>query len=329
VRVNVVGAGAVGARVIRQLVEHDAPDAIHVIDRRVDHARRVATAMGPGVQVHEEPDARLPAADVTVVATAGGTHRVIAERALDAGQHVVSVGDGLGDVRALIDLGNEAAVRDRVVVVGAGFSPGLACLLARHAASMLDQVDEIHIAHHGTGGPDCARAHHLALSGDALDWRDGAWRSRRGRTGRELVWFPDPIGGLDCYRGALPGALLVAPHFRGVVRVTARVSATRRDRLTALLPMMRPPHDDGGPGAVRVEVRGWRGAETVTAVLGAVDRPSLAAATVAAMAVRLAMTGDLAPGATGLAAVEDAAPVLAELARRGVKAAVFEGSMQL
>jgi hypothetical protein len=78
---------------------------------------------------------------------------------------------------------------------------------------------------------------------------------------------------------------------------------------------------------VRVEVRGWRGAETATAVLGAVDRPSLAAATVAATALRWVMDGKLLPGATGLAALEDAAPILVELARRGVKAAVFEGSM--
>jgi hypothetical protein len=41
----------------------------------------------------------------------------------------------------------------------------------------------------------------------------------------------------------------------------------------------------------------------------------------------LVLAGNLAHGATGLAAVEDAAPVLTELARRGVKAAVFEGSM--
>ena len=38
--------------------------------------------------------------------------------------------------------------------------------------------------------------------------------------------------------------------------ISARVSATRRDRLTARLPMLPPPHASGDLGSVRVEVRG-------------------------------------------------------------------------
>ena len=46
---------------------------------------------------------------------------------------------------------------------------------------------------------------------------------------------------------------------RACERVTARVAASRRDRLTARLPMLRPPHPEGLIGAVRVEVRGGQG----------------------------------------------------------------------
>ena len=261
-RVNVVGAGAVGSRAIRQLVEHESPELITVFDHRSAHAERVAAAMGPRVRASRPWDERPPVADVTVLATAAGSHRLLAEQALAGGQHVVSVSDRVADVRGLLDLDAEARVRERAVVVGAGFAPGLVCVLARHGAATFSRVDELHTAHHGTGGPACAREHHRSLQRAALDWRDGAWRSRRGRTGRELVWFPDPIGGLDCYRAELPGALLLVPYFPEVVRVTARVSATRRDRLTALLPMLRRPHEDGGPGAARVEIRGMRGAES-------------------------------------------------------------------
>ena len=68
-------------------------------------------------------------------------------------------------------------------------------------------------------------------------------------------------------------------------RVTARLAATRRDRLTSRLPMLRPPHADGGPGAVRVELRGERAGEgRVTVVYGAMDVPSVAAGAVAARA---------------------------------------------
>jgi len=282
--------------------------------------------MGPAVRA--EPGALDDPAgtDVVVLAVAADEHRMLAERALDSGQHVVSVGDSMSDIRHLLELDGEAETKNLSVVCGAALSPGLTCLLARHAADRFDRVEEIHVAQHGTGGPACARHHHKAMQGDALDWRDGAWRSRRGRTGRELVWFPDPVGGQDCYRAALPGARLLAPYFQGVDRVTVRVSATRRDRLTALLPMMRRPHHDGGPGAVHVEVRGRRGSETGVAVYGAMDHPSVAAATVAATAVRWIVAGRVPAGAHGLAVLDDSAAFLAELARRGVKAAVFEGS---
>ena len=77
-------------------------------------------------------------------------------------------------------------------------------MLARHAAADLDEVDEIHVARLGTGGPACARLHHRALGGAALDWRDGGWLQRQGGSGRELCWFPDPVGAADCYRASLP-----------------------------------------------------------------------------------------------------------------------------
>ncbi|MCP6177678.1 hypothetical protein NL439_25780, partial [Klebsiella pneumoniae] len=87
-----------------------------------------------------------------------------------------------------------------------------------------------------------------ALRGVAVDWRDGAWQERRGGTGRELCWFPDPVGAQDCYRAALPDALLLERALPGAERITARVSATRRDRLTTPLPMLRKPHPEGTLG---------------------------------------------------------------------------------
>ncbi len=322
----VIGAGAVGTRLIRQLVSDPEVEAVLVTDRTPGRATRVAASVGAGV---EPVTGSVDMAQVAVVAlaVAAGDHRDLGVRAIEAGADVVSVADSIGDVRGLTDLDAEAVVRKRSVVVGAGYGPGLTCLLARHAAGWFDRVEEIHVAKSGTGGPDCARQHHRALGGNAIDWRDGVLVDRNGRSGRELVWFPEPVGALDCYRGALADSLLLVPEFPGVRRVTSRISATRRDRLTALLPMMRRPHPEGGPGGVKVEVRGVRGSSREAAVLGAVDNPATAAATVAAVAVSRVLSGewDL-PGSHGLAAVDDATPWLAELARRGVKAAVFEGA---
>jgi hypothetical protein len=151
---------------------------------------------------------------------------------------------------------------------------------------------------------------------------------RPGGSGRELCWFPDPVGGVDCYRAALAEPLLLTPAFPGVQRVTANLGANRRDRLTARLPMLRPPHPEGGVGALRVEVRGRRGSGRDERVLGVVDRPAVAAAAVAALAARWAAGGRLTrAGAGGLAALVDPIPFLSALADRGVRAAAFEGRM--
>lgn len=327
-RVLLIGAGAVGARAARQLVEADDIREVVVIDP--DDKRRKAVVASTGDKARDGGDGRdatrHPRIDAVLLAGPNGTHAEAAREHLAKGRPVVSCADGIDDVQALLDLDAEAVERGVPVVVGAGFSPGMTCLLARHAAADLDSVDEVHVARSGTGGPACARAHHAALTGTALDWRDGGWKRRRAGSGRELCWFPDPIGAEDCYRAELPDSLLLVPAFPGVDRVTARLSATRRDRITAHFPMLRKPHPEGLVGAVRVEVRGTRRGTQEVVVLGALDRPAVASGAVAALATRGALAGDIPPGAGGLARLDDPLPMLTDLAAIGIKAAIFDGA---
>ena len=212
-------------------------------------------------------------------------------------------------------------------MVGAGFSPGLSCLLARFAAPAFDQVDEIYVAKHGTGGPACARQHHRSLAGAARSWRPEGWVSGPAGSGRELCWFPEPIGGRDCYRAETAEPLLLHAAFPSATRIGARTSATRRDRLTARLPMLSPPHAEGGLGAIRVELRGMRGGRREVDVLGAIDRAAIGAGAVAAVVALEVLAATLPAGAYGLADARlPTEHLLAELARRGVKAARFVGT---
>jgi hypothetical protein len=305
-------------------VSTDAVEFVLVSDVDDERARAVVASLG---EEHSSVVREPSDVDVVILATPGGDHAEMARRFVNDGVAVVSVSDELGDVRALLDLDDLARRNDASVVVGAGFSPGLTCVLAAHAAAALDHVDQVHVAKVGTGGPSCAQAHHRALAGAALDWRDGSWVTRRAGSGRELCWFPDPIGGEDCYRAALPDALLLAPAFPGVERITARMGANRRDRISSRFPMLRPPHPEGGPGAARVEVRGRRGSARIVQVLGAMDRPAVAAGTVAALSAVSAAAHQLRrSGAGGLAELVDPLWFLGLLAQRGVKAAVFEGA---
>ena len=263
--------------------------------------------------------------DLVVVATTAGTQTALALSALRAGAGVVTTTNEIIETRDLLALDQQARQRDVPLVVGAGFMPGLTCLMARVGAAEFDSVDEIHVAKVGTGGPACARQHHRALSSLAIDWRDGRWTRRPGGSGRELCWFPDPVAGCDCYRGALPDALLLVPAFPGVDRVTARMAATRRDRLTAPLPMLRRPHPEGGVGAVRVELRGWCDGGRHVVVLGAQARPAEGAAIVAASTALHLIENGTESGAAGLSSITDPDRLLRQVAARKLRPCRFEG----
>ncbi len=326
-RVAVCGLGAVGARAARQLASTPGVEEVILRDVRTDRAREVAASLGDLATVDPPSVTAPPAADVVILALPPREHVAAAAALVDRGTPVVSTSDAVADVEGLLDLGPLAEARGVTVVVGAAFSPGLTCLLARHAIDAFDDVGEIHVARLGTGGPACAHEHHRALRGTAVDWRDGGWQRRRAGSGRELCWFPDPVGAADCYRARVPDALLLVNALGELERVTARMAATRRDRLTARWPMLRRPHPEGTVGAVRAEVRGRRDGAWETLVYGAYDRPGIAAGAVAAVAGAALARGDLGigPGASGLVASDRSRDLLAELARRGVKAAAFTG----
>lgn len=331
-RVAVIGLGALGTRAARQLASTPDVDRVVLVDPDNERVAAVRDVLGADA-VHKPwtADAPLPEevieCESVILAGPAESQAMHAAMLLAAGRHVVTTADEPDAVRELRTLDAHARATQVTLAIGATFSPGLAGVLAKHAANWLDAVDEIHVARIGTGGPACAIQHHRSFGGRAIEWRDGEWLTLPSGSGRELCWFPDPVGSADCYRGMLPEPLLLVPSFPDVQRVTARLAGTRRDRLTARLPMMRRPHPEGSIGAIRVEVRGWSAGESRTVVLGAMDRPAVAAGAVAALTAIQAANGQLSRhGAGGLADLVEPIPFLAELARRGVKAAIFDGS---
>ncbi len=233
--IAVVGSGIVGSRIARRLTSVISGAHLVAVD-----PRRPAVPIG---------------ADVALFAH-GGAHAPLAEEFLAAGISVISMGYDLSDARALCDLDDHARANDATLVAGAGMSPGLTGLLARLLASQLATVDEIHVAVHGTAGPACAREQHRALRGRAVALHDASWIEPPAGSGRELCYFPEPVGPYDCYRAEVATPILLHHSFPNATRISERLSANRRDRLTAWLPMLTPPHREGGVGAARVEVRG-------------------------------------------------------------------------
>ncbi|MEL7158969.1 MAG: hypothetical protein AAFN30_20580 [Actinomycetota bacterium] len=329
--IAIIGLGASGSQLARQLASADL-DRLALFDSDAQRLKRTTTAVqaiAPGSTVVESgPISSQRPADVVVLASPAGTQLEAARVWLARGSHVVATSDEPDEVAGLLELDDEARERGRCVVPGAGFVPGLSCLLTRYAATRLDVVEVINVYKAGTGGPACARRHHRALKSSGHDWLDGEWVLRRGGSGRDLAWFPDPFGARDCYRGGLASPFLLQPVFPTAQRISARMAATRRDRFTSFLPMLRPPHADGGPGALRVEVRGRAGRSVETIILGVIDHPSVVTGIVAAVVAQEVGAGRVDPGARGLASWPDPARILGLLWPLGVRVASFDGTLE-
>lgn len=307
VTVGLAGRGIVGERIARRIGTVLGDVAVVDFDTRI--SRGIASTV-----------------DVVVLAHAG-PHAPDAARFLDRGVGVVSVGDDLGDVHALVDLDDHARRAGVPLVVGAGMSPGLTELLARLLTSRLESCDELHVAIHGTAGPACARQQHRALRGRSLGFHDGDWVRPPAGSGRELCYFPEPVGPYDCYRAEFATSMLIHASFPEVARISARATANRRDRFTAWLPMLTPPHREGGVGAVRVEARGTdaTGAR-VTMIAGVAELVATATAATAIAFVSHLVAGRLREGVVLAGDADlDTVDLLRLVAQAGVRLQDFTG----
>ncbi len=295
--IGIFGAGVVGARVAESL-SIESQTSIAVYDSSQIVAQRLARRLSETNSLIKATN-RSELHRAKVVVLAGPLpHTPVAKEFLGKGVSIVSTSDDIADCLNLLSLSDLATENKATLIIGAASSPGMSGLLVRNLSKAFDSIDEVHIALHGTGGPACARQHHRALSGQSIGWHDGEWLRRPAGSGRELCWFPEPVGAYDCYRGELPDPLLIKRAFSELVRVTARVSATRRDRVFARLPMLIPPRAEGGMGGLRVEVRGTKNGERVVDVVGVAERVGQVAGVVSGCVARSISVGEISqPGA--------------------------------
>ena len=324
-----VGTGAVGGRAARQLIETPGIDRVLVTDRRGESSAALQAIMQ--VEAIEWAPPQAPPAGVGVIAVAvpDDEDLAVARCALEHGVPFVSAADDHDAISALLGLDADARSAGVTLAGGCGLAPGLADVLARHAAAALDVVDAVHVARAGVAGPSSATVVRRARSERAVEWRDGSWQGARS-AGPELVWFPDPIGALDCELAA-GGVDLVVKAMPELSSATFRLAEPPArgvgERLKERITGRSGPE---GWGATRVEVHGSRGLVRESIVYGVVERTAVAAGTVLAL-VAAHLSGASALGAPapagvhGAAALVDPVLFLAELGRRGVMAAVFEG----
>lgn len=299
-RVGVLGAGVLGTEVGRRLLRSGA-DAV-VLYGEGSSPQRVADRLGNGAlassaTVVDGSDPAVYVAERLDVVVLAGPDEVQADQArvaLAAGCHVVSVADSGAAVDALLGFDEFAREVRRAVVVGAGVSPGWTTILAAHAASGLDEIDEVSLAVTGTAGPACLERRNAAVRTDAQEWRDGAWVECAARSGAELVWFPEPVGAVDCARGDMSDAVVLRRVLPDVGLISVKTERPEQRplprgvrRLTA-----RWARPEAAVGGVRVAVSGRVDGQPVTVVEGMVAATDVAAAVLATEAVRRIVAGD-------------------------------------
>ena len=292
-RVGVLGAGAVGVRALRQWLATPDVEEMVVADIDPARARSVAASLGPKVRAAGED--QLATLDAVVLALPP-PHTPLVPPLLRAGVSVVSVSDDVADVRALLASGVLADDVGRSLVLG-----------RVHARAHVParSLRGGRLRHRRRGARRQARHGRPVVCppappgprryGHRLERRRLARTPGRLRPGAVLV--PRPGGRARLLPRHLPDPLLLVPAFEGVARVSAHVSGTRRDRLTARLPMLWPTDPERGAGAVHVEVRGDRDGTRAVEVLGALDWPAVAAGGVAAVAALAATTAPSAASA--------------------------------
>jgi saccharopine dehydrogenase-like NADP-dependent oxidoreductase len=303
--VVIIGVGAVGHLAADLLEQHGVVDGEPV---QLYRAGR-----------HHEPIERT--FDIGLIAASASVQDELVDRWRGRCGTLITTSDDPDATRWLLANRSWWEQRGQTLIVGAAMAPGLSTLLAGRLISRFDEPLEVHVARFGTGGPSCAVHHHRAFRSWSPEWRDGEWVDRAGGSGRELVWFPDPIGGADCYRGGFADPIVMHDAFPAVRRISSRVAATRRDRMTSPLPMLRSPHPEGLVGALRVEVRGRRDGAYVVEAVAATGRPALATAAVAVAAARRTWPA----GAWTMGAAD--ADVLDDVSRFGVSLHRFANSM--
>ena len=325
-RALVIGAGAVGTKVAQQLLSSNAVDKILLRDTEPEKLGIALKTLGSRVEVEHFPFPQNMDADVVVVASPRGTQLEAVKKAISLHRPTVVVSDGLSETVSILNLEKEAFELGVPVVVGTGFAPGLSCVLTAYGKTLLEQTEEIHVSKMGTGGPACALVHHRALSRMSFGWREDKWDIRLGGSGRELLWFPEPVGPQDCYHAALSDPILLHNAFPEVSRISAKMAATRRDRVTAFFPMLTPPHNEGGIGAIRVELRGSKNGVQENIVLGVSEHPASAAAAVTALTTEYLLKQKINLNhMSTLALIVEPSEFLSELTKRSIAVEIFEG----
>lgn len=350
-KVLLLGAtGAMGRRTATELIRRGGLERLTIAARDRGHLESLSGLIRGSVEVGvdaldlsaDDPAAHFRGHDIVI--SAAGPGYLLEERcvraAISAGVDYVSLSDDQAPARSVASMGEEALAAGVTVVSGAGVAPGISNLLVALAARRLDEVREVEIcvgASSADSGGQATELHFLAMLGSS-DFAE----SRQARSPHP-VYFPDPVGWVETFgvdhpeeivvRAAYPSLQafrfrvgLVEKAVMDTVRAGAAAGFGSSERKRHLMlkaarplrPLLEAMSPGSGPWtAMRVDVRGTKGARTSTVSYAVVDRlANLASIPLVRCA---SLVSGRSAGVTSLDQLGDAEELLSDIAARGIR----------
>lgn len=216
-KITVLGAGAIGSAIARDLAARPEVTHVQVADHKAGALNALAGLVGSPklrtarVDVRDERrlGAVLAGSACVVSSVAPQLHAKLARVALSVGAHFCDLGGDEETVRMELAMAPEATARSRWVIPNCGFAPGLVNVLTTRGVDQFDSVDSVvvragNIPIHG----EPPFFHRLAYASAKLvdDYTAPAPVVREGKvvwmeplSGCEEVIFPPPFHALEAF----------------------------------------------------------------------------------------------------------------------------------
>jgi saccharopine dehydrogenase (NAD+, L-lysine-forming) len=214
--IAVIGAGAMGTFVARELADGEPHAGFTIIDADPARAAAVAEGLDTTNARPERADAKdqkglakvLEGAVVAVNAAQYDVNIPVMKACLAAGCHYLDLGGMYHTTRRQLELSEAFRAKDLTAVLGMGAAPGMTNLLARRACDQLDAVDTIEASFAAAAldtphtevfvPPYSIRTLMQEFCDESVQFIDGEYRVQPALAGRKAIQFPPPIGVVDC-----------------------------------------------------------------------------------------------------------------------------------
>jgi saccharopine dehydrogenase-like NADP-dependent oxidoreductase len=232
-KIAIVGAGAMGAMVARELLAAAPDTSLVLIDANAERLRSLADALRPVAVTTHQRDAvdaaalagALAGVAVVVNAAQYDVNLPVMQACLHARCHYLDLGGMFHMTRRQLGLDADFRSAGLTAVLGMGAAPGLTNVLAGLGGNELDSVDSIDAAFAASATdapqstvfvpPYSIRTIMQEFCEPSVQFIDGALSTQPPRAGRARIGFPDPIGAADCVYTLHSEPATLPDYFRG------------------------------------------------------------------------------------------------------------------